>query len=308
MTGHKLSVLLAAACLMHDGRSTTAGSAPAAKVSHEEPHTALLAADRRFASAAETADLVTALSSMFNDNVIMVVPATFTHGREAAIAALRGNPENPTSRVTWTPIKVGTSSDGRHGFTQGYITTTRASGAKVLGKYLSYWTRESGEWRVAVYKRMGRAAGDVSSDVYPPSVSTEGLPAGDRATVARFERELREAETSFSNEAAKIGIGPAFEKWGADDALNVGNGASWILGPAAIAAGLSAPGSPPPAPGTGITWSSAEVLVAATGDLGVSIGFIRRHGPDVPPDAPGQPFFTIWKRATPSHPWRYVAE
>ena len=59
-------------------------------------------------------------------------------------------------------------------------------------------------------------------------------------------------------------------------------------------------------PGTKVEWAPTEVIVAKTGDLGVSIGTIR-----VTPaggDTQEVPFFTVWKRAWPSEPWRYVAE
>ena len=50
-------------------------------------------------------------------------------------------------------------------------------------------------------------------------------------------------------------------------------------------------------------------VVASSGDLGISFGYIRPNGK--PPDgAPpqGSPFFTIWHRASPTAPWRYIAE
>jgi hypothetical protein len=49
------------------------------------------------------------------------------------------------------------------------------------------------------------------------------------------------------------------------------------------------------------------VIVASSGDLGVSIGMIRRNQP-VTGQPTAFPFFTIWRRATPTAPWRYIAE
>jgi hypothetical protein len=51
------------------------------------------------------------------------------------------------------------------------------------------------------------------------------------------------------------------------------------------------------------------VIVASSGDLGVTIGLIRETAPSTDPNAPTVfPFFTVWQRASPTDPWRYVAE
>ncbi len=266
----------------------------------------LLAIDRGFAAAAAGTDLVAALSRMFADDVIMGAPAGHMKGRDAAIAALRSNPDNPTSRVHWIPIRAGLSSDGRHGFTQGYITTTKANGDKVEGKYLAYWIHGDAGWRVAVYKRAPRPPGEVSTRMIAASLPTPGLPSADAATMRRFELELRRSENEFSADAMPLGPVAAFRKWGSTDAVVLGGGAEWAVGVEAVAAGAGTLG-----PTETLTWWPEEVIVAATGDLGVSIGYIRRGvraGDPAATAARNFPFFTIWKRATPRDPWRYVAE
>ena len=263
----------------------------------------LIATDRAFADSAQRTDLVTALSAMFAENVVMG-GTTHLHGKAAAIAALRGNPENPTSKVAWTLIRAGISSDGLHGFTQGYVTTTRSSGTQLPGKYLGYWIKGPEGWRLAVYKRMGRPAGEVALALLDPSLPQRGLPSGERAQLRRYEQELKGAEAAFSGDATLIGLRPAFLKWGAPDALNVGGSAEWARGNVAISQSAGLSGGPP----GGIVWSSSEVIVAATGDLGVSIGYITPASGGLPAGGQGQPFFTIWKRANPGAPWQYVAE
>ena len=51
-----------------------------------------------------------------------------------------------------------------------------------------------------------------------------------------------------------------------------------------------------------------RVIVATSGDLGVTIGLIRPS--QAPPEGapPGFTFFTIWYRASPADSWRYIAE
>jgi hypothetical protein len=292
---------LALACVSAPGRNANADP----QRSNEE----LLAGDRRFSAAAANTDLVEALGNMFAADISMQAPGGHVRGRDAAIAALRANAANVTSRVQWTPVGVGTSSDGQHGFTFGYMTLTRADGSTVPGKYISYWVKHRDGWRVVVYKRVPRPAGEVSLAMLPRSKPTPGLPRGDAATVRRYADELRQAEIAFSNDAKPMGLGPAFFKWGAPDAVNAGGGASaeFVRGPDAISRTVGG-GAPQ---NFEISWAPTDVIVSATGDLGVSIGTIHIVTPpsaDKPAETRDVPFFTIWKRATPADPWRYVAE
>jgi hypothetical protein len=136
------------------------------------------------------------------------------------------------------------------------------------------------------------------------SVATRALPVPDSSTIARYADELSLAEHAFSRDAQSMGLGPAFAKWGAPDAVNTGGSAhtEFVRGPQAIAASVSAG----LAPNTKVEWSPTQVIVASTGDLGVSIGTIRMT---LAGGATSEvPFFTVWKRAWPSEPWRYVAE
>jgi hypothetical protein len=143
----------------------------------------------------------------------------------------------------------------------------------------------------------------------PPSLPVRALPRGDPATVRRYADELSLAEHAFSRDAGPMGIGPAFAKWGAPDAVNAGgpNDTAFVRGPQAIAKSVSAGVTP----GVGLTWGPDNVIVSNTGDLGVSIGTIHittLATPDKPASTRDVPFFTIWKRAWPTDPWRYVAE
>lgn len=241
---------------------------------------------------------------MFLANVVFQAPGGHIHGRDSAVAAMRASTWNIGATASWTPIGGGTASSGQDGFTYGYMTITRADGSAQLAKYVAYWVKTSGGWRIAAYKRLPRPAGMVSNETQPLSIATRALPVSDSATVARYADELSLAEHAFSRDAQSMGLGPAFAKWGASEAVNTGGGAhaEFVRGPQAIAASVTAG----LAPNTKVEWAPTQVIVANTGDLGVSIGTIR-----ITP-AGGMtsevPFFTVWKRAWPSEPWRYVAE
>ena len=52
--------------------------------------------------------------------------------------------------------------------------------------------------------------------------------------------------------------------------------------------------------GSPVSWAPDRVVVAASGDLGVTIGMIRPNEPPPAGAAPGFAFFTIWYRASPA--------
>jgi hypothetical protein len=80
---------------------------------------------------------------------------------------------------------------------------------------------------------------------------------------------------------------------------------TFVLGAEAIGRAVSV-GSPPT--GSQVSWAPDRVIVASSGDLGVTVGTIRPNAPAAGAAAAGIPFFTIWRRANSSAPWRYVAE
>jgi len=273
----------------------------------------LLAADRAFAAAAAAKDVVAGLTPMFAPDVIIPgAPAQLYRGIDAVTTFLRASPD-ATARAEWAPVRGGLSADGQHGFTFGYMTLRRQDGSTVSLKYMSYWVKGPVGWRVAGYKRgrmpEGAALTALSTAMMPPAVPDSLVPARtDGAWLTSMRASLVLAEQAFSDEAQVIGLGPAFAKWGAASAVNMGGAASasYLVGPAVIARAVDdgPAGSPSP-----VVWSTETALVASSGDLGISFGFIRQKGaPAAGASQPGTPFFTIWSRSGPDAEWRYIAE
>jgi ketosteroid isomerase-like protein len=269
----------------------------------------LLAADRLFSVASSRSDVVNGLSAMFADDITLTYAGGIAAGKTAATEALQQNKANAGARIEWTPLRAAISGDGRHGFTAGFMTLRSADGKESPLKYLAYWEKQSAGWRVRAYKRSG-------AKVMPPLTPMANvLPARvaegakDAAVLEQYRKSLADAETAFSADAQKMGIGPAFAKYGSPEALNVGGPdvLTFVIGNEAIGGavggGSNAPGSP-------VSWGpDVKTIVAASGDFGVTIGHIvpNAPGPDGKPQ-PGRPFFTIWHRANPGAPWRYIAE
>jgi hypothetical protein len=267
----------------------------------------LLTADVSFSAASAARDLVNGLGAMFTEDVVVPLPGRgLVEGKAAVVAALRADSLNATSRAVWSPVRGGISADGRHGFTYGYMTVMRPDGARLPLKYLSYWVKGDAGWRVAAYRRSRRAEGAVSMAMMPPALP-DALVAvtTDMRALDSHRTSLAQAESDFSDEAQRIGVGPAFTKYGSADAMNMGGPASagFLVGNELI--GKTIGGEKPSEPAT-INWSSDRVIVASSGDLGVSIGYIRQNTAGA--GAQGIPFFTIWRRAGKDAPWRYVAE
>jgi ketosteroid isomerase-like protein len=267
----------------------------------------LLQADRSFSSAGAQKDTLSALSAMFAEDVIAGVPGgTFADSREKLIEALKGNLDNSTSRVEWAPIRGGISADGRHGFTFGYMTVHKKDGSRAPWKYLAYWIKGPQGWRVAAYRRRPRPEGSVSMAMMPPSLPARMVaPSSDPAVIEQHRQSLAAAEQAFSDEAQKIGLAAAFTKYGRADAINMG-------GPKDIAFVVGSPnigrsvGQGTPTDSSPVVWGpDHKVLVASSGDLGITFGFIRST---TAKDQPPAPFFTIWRRVSSTEPWRYIAE
>jgi ketosteroid isomerase-like protein len=265
----------------------------------------LIAADRAFSAAASgKANVIDALTPMFAADVIMPLPGgKFAHGVDEAVAFLKTNPDNTTAKAEWTPIRGGISADGTQGFTFGYMTLRKPDGTAVPLKYMAYWVKSAAGWRAAVYKRSRRPEGAVSMELMPASLPAK-LVSPKPSAVASAAAEVAAAEKAFSDESQTIGLGPAFAKFGAPDAVNMGGQPEYVVGNDKIAAAVGGPTPSAPSP---LHWAADEkVIAASSGDLGISIGVIHRNAPLPDGSNPTNAFFTIWRKV--NGVWKYVAE
>jgi ketosteroid isomerase-like protein len=267
----------------------------------------LLAADRAFAAAAKHTDIVTALTTMFAPDVALTHSGGIAYGKDKAIEALKANPVNAGGRIEWTPARVSVSGDGRHGFTAGFMTLNRSDNTTTPMKYLGYWEKQQDGWRLLAYKR------GISKTPAPPTPVTYVLPkqivapSTDAAAIERYRGSLAEAETSFSRDAQTMGLAAAFTKYGDPEAINLGGAdvATYLLGNQQVGSGI---GSGTPTNSSPVSWGPEKTIVAASGDFGVTVGYIVQNKPPDGKTSPGQPFFTIWKRSSPNGKWLYIAE
>lgn len=274
-----------------------AAAKPDAGAVAQASYQALLAADRGWSDKARDKDLVSAIVAMMDKDAVLVsggAPA-LARGPDAIRARLAAKPDNLTSAADWTPVGGGISADGTHGFTYGSMTVRPRDGAPQPLKYLAYWVKRPDGWRVAGYKRLGMREAVALSSAGP--IVGWGARRTDDAGAT-----LKASESAFSDEAQRIGLRAAFQKWGRPDSINLSS-------PDGIAIGAQAIGElvGPPEPVSSVTWAADEVMVSPSGDMGLSYGLLHLNQPK--PGGPTVvPFFTIWARPAPGDPWRYVAE
>ncbi|MEO7655465.1 MAG: nuclear transport factor 2 family protein [Sphingomicrobium sp.] len=281
---------------------TLAAPAQSAEAAPQAALTALLAEENRLAEAAALLPPVEGIATMLAEDARVYARSGPFKGRSAALEGLKANPLNAGKKANWHSVKSGISGDGTHGFTAGYLDIDGGDPRAARRRYLAYWVKGAEGWRVAAFKQAPRAAEEKDIAALPQSIPAH---AGHHATPdpASARSSLIAAEKAFSDQAQVVGVGRAFAENGRPDAINNGPD-GFKLGAAAIGAAVSG-GSNEPSP---INWSADDVLVAPSGDLGITFGLIRPN--EAPPagQPAGAPFFTIWMRDGPDQPWRYVAE
>ena len=282
------------------------GGEPASQADPRAAVDSLLEVDRGYARAAADTNAITALAAMFAPDVFLRAPGDqLTEGKDRAVEALRTNPANLQAHLTWEPVRGGISADGQHGFTYGYMQARNPDSSVTQLKYLSYWVRGAEGWKVRAYRRAPRAA-ETAVTMLPPALPPRMVPVTtDSATVRRYADELDRAERAFSDEAQRVGVGRAFTRHGSADAMNFGgpNDTIFVVSADAIGGGMGFDDS---TTGATLSWAPDHVVVASSGDLGVTIGFILQNDSTAMPRR--FPFFTVWRRESPSARWLYVAE
>lgn len=292
-----------------------------------DPASALFTADSTLGAAAHARSAHDALAAMLAADAVMPDPARsgFAEGRAAVLEAVLRDTLFRDGRLSWQPVRAGISADGRHGLTIGVMQLTTARGQTRRFKYLAYWVRGAEGWQARVWRRVPVTA-SVTTPVTTPAATPAAAPAaeGSVATGAsapwlprstalalegeslqRAQAELAGMEQRFSDSASEVGIGPAFLAFGADDAWHVGSptDAGFTRGNAAIARAVQGDA---PAGTSPVTWSADRALVAASGDLGVTLGYIVPVTARPDGSRPRFPFFTIWRREASG--WKYIAE
>jgi ketosteroid isomerase-like protein len=256
----------------------------------------LLAADRAYAAMAQAGGLA-GLLAMLDEDVIMPTPHGMLRGKAAVAGMLQRSAGSGPGELKWAPIRAGISADGSHGYTLGYMDGRKPGAPVQAAKYLSYWRKSDGLWKVIAFKQAPCPEGERTSALGPSRLRSVQRPVGG---IGAERRALIARERAFSDAAGALGLGEAFASFGHADAVNMGRTAGFTIGAEAIGRELDAGGAPK------LAWSADDAVVAPSGNLGLTWGYIRSL--EAPNDGHAIPYFTVWRRDGASGAWRYIAE
>lgn len=265
----------------------------AAQVDLNAARGSLRAADHASSAAAETRGLVEGLMPHLADSADVLIPGLpLLRGRDVAAEWLSLPPFVET-RLKLEPVRVDVSADGRSGYTYGGATRTGGDGFSPA-RYIAYWIREGADWKIAAFHF------NLSPEpVTPPPAGFFPAPAATgishvEADVAAALRQIMQADRDFAALASAQTPGVAFATFATPDGALLGG----EYGPEAIRAAFAGSG------GT-LEWGPVGGGMAATGDLGYTVGTAVRRGAD------GRmgytKYLTVWRRQ-PNGEWRWVVD
>jgi ketosteroid isomerase-like protein len=260
----------------------------------------LLAADSTLSTTANHS-LHDAIASGASEDVVVLMPALARIGtRDSVLAAIDSLNGVTVRTFSWHPIRAELSADGTRGYTYGYgrrAAHTDTLTSVVPIQYLSFWRRESSQWKLIAW--LISAGGADAPSTAPPACANPEPPTYIASHDSTAIATVRAADLDFSARSVKSGAGPAFGEFVAADGASIGTGASEVrCGREAVAKSLS-----PLGPGA-LTWAPRVADAASSGDLAFTSGdAIIRDGSDVSYSN----YLTVWKRQSDGK-WRVVAD
>jgi ketosteroid isomerase-like protein len=265
----------------------------AAQVDLNAARESLRAADHVLSAAAETRGLAGGLVPHLADSAYFLLPGLpLLRGRDVAAEWL-GLPSFDETRLRFEPVRVDVSADGRSGYTYGGATRSGGDGSSPA-RYIAYWNREGADWKIAAFHFNASP-----QPVTPPPAGFFPDPPASAAAVsgvdvaAALER-IMQADRDFAALAMAQNPGVAFGTFAAPDGALLGG----EYGPEAIRAAFAGGG------GT-LEWGPTDGRMAASGDLGYTVGTAVRRGAD------GRvgytKYLTVWRRQ-PNGEWRWVVD
>ena len=304
-----MTAIATAAC--HHGTSSPGASFVGASLleplsDSEAAHDELLRADLARGDSVARLGMSDGLAATFTDDVVYLrggMPIVRGRGAAKAIAAAESL-ATPFS-VRWQPVRAETSRDGQTGYSYGYtIVSTAAAGAPAIrvDRYIAYWRHLPAGWRIAAYaETYGAPPPPLTLPQEAGSAAMSDVPMARRTGALEA---IRAADADFSSDATKFGAGEAFGRYAAGDAQIFSGPGEFISGPHAIRESFG-----PPTEKNTLVWHPVHGEVAASGDLGFTVGNavftgIREDGAQIQRFSK---YLTVWKRQRDGS-WRYVVD
>jgi ketosteroid isomerase-like protein len=304
-----LTVVSAGAC--HRGAGTPGASFVGASLLEplseaEAAHDELLRADIARTDSVMQRGMPDGLAANLTDDVVYLRGGLpIVRGRDAARAIVAAESLAAPFAVRWQPVRAEASRDGLSGYSYGYtIVSTAGSGAPAIrvDRYIAYWRHLPMGWRIAAYaETYGAPPANLS---LPAEANSAAMPDVGMPSNTGALESMRAADVQFSADAMKLGTGVAFGRYAAADAQIFSGPGEFISGPHAIAESFG-----PPTEKNTLVWHPVHGEIAASGDLGFTVGNavftgVREDGAKLERFSK---YLTVWKKQRDGS-WRYVVD
>ena len=304
-----LAALSATAC--HRGARTPGASFVGASLLEplseaQAAHDELLRADLARADSVSRHGMPDGLAANLTDDVVYLRgELPILRGRAAVRAIAAAESIATPFAVRWQPVRAEASRDGKSGYSYGYtIVSAAANGTPSIrvDRYIAFWRHLPVGWRIAAYAETYGAPPPPLA--MPETAASAVLPDVAMSPGSGALEAIRSADVDFSNDAAKFGTGVAFGRYAAADAQMFSGPGEFITGPHAISESFG-----PPTEKNTLVWHPVHGEVAASGDLGFTVGNavftgVREDGAKIERFSK---YLTVWKKQRDGS-WRYVVD
>ena len=304
-----LAALSATAC--HRGARTPGASFVGASLLEplseaQAAHDELLRADLARGDSVSRHGMPDGLAANLTDDVVYLRgELPILRGRAAVRAIAAAESIATPFAVRWQPVRAEASRDGKTGYSYGYtIVSAAANGTPSIrvDRYIAFWRHLPVGWRIAAY---AETYGAPPPPLTMPETATSAVLPDVAMSPGKGALEaIRAADVAFSNDAAKFGTGVAFGRYAAADAQMFSGPGEFITGPHAISESFG-----PPTEKNTLVWHPVHGEVAASGDLGFTVGNavftgVREDGAKIERFSK---YLTVWKKQRDGS-WRYVVD
>jgi plastocyanin len=283
------------------GSPALSEASDAAHLDLRDERASLIQAGNALSAAIGSAGVAAGLSAAFADDVLLLSPRVdIISGAASATTFLTSNPLAPLA-LSWHVLVAEVSNDATQGYTWSEGSSTFDFGAGAAPRpsfFLTYWTRQStdDDWSVAA---MVVNAGGPQSTPIPDGFGTptnKHRRTFPNTEVSEQSAAILGVDAAFSAASVTDGLGPAFEHFAAPNAIGVAG--EFLFGPAALGVAFASE------PGDTVTWIPRYSDVAASGDLGFSVGEATF---DLVQVTFYSKYLTVWQKQNTGE-WRYVAD
>ena len=209
------------------------------------------------------------LAHLTDDAVFLFPNAPYVQGHAGIGLVLAAPPAPfvPGISLSWTPVLVDVSVDGKVGYSFGNVEIPRPGLAMLRGQYIAFWRKQQGAWKVEAWN-MSPAffpPGPLPPDFGEALLASGGGPFHP-VDMGRERDRLMAVDAAFSQASVDWGQAVAFGQYAHDHAIVLAGGnPDFVIGREAIIESREG------AEGT-LSWTPRLGGVGPRGDLGWSMG------------------------------------